>query len=192
MNEIPSHTLLSHSCLNGFCRSTQSERFTMNELTTELLGRACRAFMDRAYPEGPETIEPRKRIFYDLPAGASLDDYLPPAAAAAGVVEDLTAHTGGLAGYSFRLGSAHFPHIKLRAQLMDARSCPVWVWSVDTHDAYTRIDHLPADDPEVRGWRDLQQRNARLKLQIEEALDTAGFVTPTSLLRLELAAGSSL
>lgn len=184
--------IFSLSRLNETLRKPHDERITMNDLNTELLGRACHLFMVIAYPGGPDTIDPKKRVYYDLPVAAPLEEFLPPAPVAAGIAEDLSSRKNGLLGYSFRLGSEHFPHIKLRVQLMDARPSAVWVWSVDTHDAYARVDHLPPDDPEVRGWRDLQQRNARLKQQIEEALDAAGFLTPTSLLRLELAANATI
>jgi hypothetical protein len=157
----------------------------MHKLTADNLGHACRLFMDRAYPAGPGAIPAKKRPYYDIPASAALADYLPPAPVAAGVCEVQAARNGNEPGYAFRLGSSHFPHIKLRVQQVEHHGSPVWVWSVDTHDALPRAALAMSPD-ETALWRELQAKNASLKQQIEEALEQARFLTGNSLLRLDL------
>jgi hypothetical protein len=39
-----------------------------------------------------------------------------------------------------RLGSAHFPHLKLRVEKMHDRQIARWVFMVDTHDKFPRLD----------------------------------------------------
>jgi hypothetical protein len=158
----------------------------MSQMTSECLGRACRLFMDLAYPGGLDTIPPKKLPYYHLPADAPLADFLPPAARAAGVCQSL-AGKEGKHGYEFRLGSAYFPHLKLRVHEMDHRGTSLWVYSVDTHDAFSRSNYAPpAEHPDAAAWRSLQEKNALLKARIEEALEAAGFVTFKGLLRMGL------
>lgn len=155
----------------------------MNPLPPELLGRACRTFMDLAYPGGKETIPERKRPYYDLGASFSLADFIPPAEKASGVARAVKNPKGEVHALEFRLGSSHFPHLKLRAQEVDNPPGPTWVFMVDTHDHFPRVD-LGADEA---AWRQVQQANRLLKEQIETALEQVGLMTPNKLLRVDLA-----
>jgi hypothetical protein len=158
----------------------------MSELTSEQLGRACRLFMELAYPEGECMIPPKKRPYFHLAADAQLADYLPPAPSAAGIAQNVTVKEGQR-GYEFRLGSAHFPHLKLRVHSVEHRGKTLWVYAVDTHDAFSRNNYSPPDDhPDAAAWRTLQEKNATLKALIEVALEAAGYMTFKRLLRMDL------
>jgi hypothetical protein len=154
----------------------------MTDFNTAQLRQACRIFMDLAYPEGPSTIPPKKRAYYDLDADLPVAAYLPPSACAGGIAQDLSTKRGGC-GYEFRLGCAHYQHIKLRVQPMEHQGASVWVYSVDTHDARFAP---PPDHPDAPQWAALQENNRQLKDQIEDELEQAGFLTFKSLLRAEL------
>jgi len=165
----------------------------MSQLTSEQLGCACRLFMDLAYPDGPAVIPPKKRPYHQIPPDAPLADYLPPGPLAASVCADLSARKQGQRGYEFRLGSTHFPHLKLRVQEVTHRGQSLWVYSVDTHDAFPRCNDSPPDGhPDAAAWRILQEKNATLKARIEEALEAAGYITFKSLLRMGLPADPSV
>jgi hypothetical protein len=70
---------------------------------------------------------------------------------------------------------------------VEYRGNPLWVYSVDTHDAFSRNNYSPPDDhPDAAAWRNLQEKNASLKTRIETVLEGAGFVTFKSLLRMGL------
>jgi hypothetical protein len=61
----------------------------------------------------------------------------------------------------------------------------VWVYSVDTHDRFLQAtQHMTAEEAET--WKKLVETNRQLKYQIEEALAAAGYLTPVSLLRIDL------
>jgi hypothetical protein len=157
----------------------------MSELSSEQLSRACRLFMDLAYPEGVAMIPPKKRPYYHMPADAALADYLPPAPQASGICQDLSQKHEGQRGYELRLGSMHFPHMKLRVHEVNQRGKSVWVYSVDSHDAFSRSAYAPPDShPDAAAWRTLQERNASLKSRIEEAFEAAGLLTFKGLLRM--------
>jgi hypothetical protein len=145
----------------------------MNELTA-LLPRACRIFLARAYPEGPQTVPANRRVFLNLTPEQDLEALLAPP-----LGQTLKNPKGGLRGYSLRLGSAHFPHLKLQVARCGADE--TWVLTVDTHD---RVQ-LAADDPDLGRWRSLQQANQVLKTAIERAWDADGLVTFQGLLRSE-------
>jgi len=148
------------------------------------LRQACRIFMDLAYPGGPETIPCNKRTYYDLPDGCAVSDFLPPAPAAAEVGQILPAAGTGARGYAFRLGSAHFPHLKLKVQLVDFNNATSWVYMVDTHDTFSRNSaRPPTGHPDAPAWGALQAANRDLKEKIERAFETAGLTTFNSLLR---------
>lgn len=155
----------------------------MIALSTSLLARACRIFMDAAYPDGPRGIPAKKQPYYNLPADAPLADYLPPVERAVGVVRALQSPKGEVHAFEFRLGSAHFPHLKLRVQQVRNHADENWVFMVDTHDHFPRVD-LGADE---EAWRQLQQTNRALKERIEASLEQEGFMTPNKLLRVDLA-----
>jgi hypothetical protein len=159
----------------------------MTELTTALLGQACRIFMDHSYPAGPASIPPKKRFYYDMDPQRPLRDYLPPAPQAACIAQDLSARKDGPNGYEFRLGSSHFPHLKLRVLLMEHRGGSVWLYSVDTHDAFSRTSiQPPPDHPDAPQWLALQETNRQVKDRIEDDFEQAGFLTFKSMLRGDL------
>lgn len=153
------------------------------------LAQACRIFMEIGYPEGC-TIPEAKRAYADIGPEARLEDYLPPAAAAEKVCQDLSKLKGGLRGYEFRLGSAAHPHLKLRIQPVEVHERPVWVFSVDTHDRFLQAAQHQ-DPDEAQKWRELVEQNRQLKHQIEDALSLAGFLTPKGLLRFDLTSSTN-
>jgi hypothetical protein len=144
-------------------------------LTPNLLARACRIFLDLAYPLGEETIPPGRRlIVLDELGAADLGRVLVPPLA-----QSLFDSGGACHGYSLRLGSASFPHLKLQVIVRGDETC---VFSVDTHDAL----RLDPDHPDAEGWAQLQASNRQLKMQIEKAWEANGLCTFNSLLRREL------
>jgi hypothetical protein len=154
-------------------------------LTVQDLARACRLFMEQAYPDGLDTIPENRRPYAVIPLDGSIADYIPPAPLAAGICQDLSKLKAGVPGYEFRLGSAGHLHLKLRIQQMNLHGRHVWVYSVDTHDRFLQAtQHLSAEEAEA--WRNLVETNRALKHKIEDALAQAGFLTPISLLRIDL------
>jgi hypothetical protein len=146
----------------------------MTGLTTALLERACRIFLERAYPEGLDAIPPPKNRFLALdPAQAAEAALVPP------LCQPLRRHDG-LRGYALRLGSALHPHLKLQIVDYADTGC---VFSVDTHDGFS----CDPSDPDAPRWMELQTANRRLKEQIERAWEEAGLLTFNGLLRQELA-----
>jgi hypothetical protein len=145
----------------------------MNGLTTGLLGRACRIFLELAYPDGRHTIPPAAERFFALPQEGPVESVLTPP-----LCHPLTARGGGVRGYALRLGSAGFPYLKL--QVVDQEGA--CVFGVDTHDAIS----LAATDPDAPRWAELQAANRRLKERIEWAWEAAGLLTFNALLRREL------
>jgi len=159
----------------------------MRELTTSQLGQACRIFMELAYPGGTATIPLKKRAYYAIDPARPLRDFLPPASEACGIAQDLSTRKDGSCGYEFRLGSAYFPHMKLRVLLMEQHGESVWVYTVDTHDAFSRHSvQPPTDHPDAAAWLALQDTNRQLKDRIEDELEQAGFPTFKGLLRGDL------
>jgi hypothetical protein len=147
----------------------------MKGLTTALLERACRIFLERAYPEGHDTIPPPKNSFLALdPSQPAASVLVPP------VCQPLPRREGGLRGYALRLGSALHPHVKMQIVDHEDAGC---VFSVDTHDGFPS-DLSPTDT--IR-WTEWQAANRRLKEQIERAWEEAGLLTFNGLLRRELA-----
>jgi hypothetical protein len=156
----------------------------MQQIDIGQLRRACRIFLDSAYPGGPETIPVKKRVYYDLPADSAVADFLPPAPAAEEVCQALSVAGKGVRGYALRLGSAHFAHLKLKLQLVDSHDATAWVYLVDTHDAFSRDSAQPPPaHPDAEGWAALQAANRDLKERIEKAFEAAGLTTFNSLLR---------
>jgi hypothetical protein len=146
----------------------------MKGLTTALLARACRIFLERAYPQGPDTIPPPKKHFFALDMAQPVESVLVPP-----VCQPLLRRDGALRGYTLRLGSALHPHCKL--QIVDHdEGC---VFSVDTHDGF----FIDPTHPEAARWRTFQETNRRLKEEIERAWEEAGLLTFNALLRRELA-----
>jgi hypothetical protein len=164
-----------------------TQRIVVDALTIQDLALSCRLFMELAYPGGADTISADKRPYHDIPTVGDIDDYLPPAKLALCICQDLSQAKGGVRGYEFRLGSAHHPHLKLRIQVVDFHEREVWVHSVDTHDRFLRAtQHLSPE--EAMAWRTLTEQNRSLKHRIEESLAQAGYLTPKSLLQLDLTA----
>ncbi|HEY7330003.1 MAG TPA: hypothetical protein VH592_20375 [Gemmataceae bacterium] len=147
---------------------------TMKGLTTALLERACRIFLERAYPQGTDTIPPPKNNFVAIDVAQPVESVLAPP-----VCQPMLRRDGGLRGYALRLGSEKHPHFKLQIVDHDA-GC---VFSVDTHDGFS----LDPAHPDAARWTELQTANRRLKEEIERAWEEAGLVTFNGLLRRELA-----
>jgi hypothetical protein len=144
----------------------------MTKLTAELLAPACRIFLSLAYPEGPGTIPASRRAYLDLSRNQPLAPLL-----AAPIGQVLKTPEGELRGYALRLGSAHFPHLKL--QVVCCGEGGAWVVAVDTHDALP----VAADHPDRARWSQLQGANRRCKEAIERAWEEAGLLTFHGLLR---------
>lgn len=159
----------------------------MHEVTTDLVGQACALFLRLAYPAGEQTIPLRRRLFAHLPPGQSFANFLRQHPEVQGLCQTLLDQQGQPVGYALRLGSAHFPHLKLRMQCVPQDHPTAWVFSVDTHDAFSPEQwEAPADHPDAVAWRQLQETNRRLKEQIEHAWEKAGLLTFAALLRREL------
>lgn len=156
----------------------------MSGVTTDMLTTASQIFLHRAYPAGTESIPPAKRLYLDLPPGQELAGYhaehpLPPSSFQ--VIKD--AH-GEVEGYSFRLGSAHFPHLKMKSLKRENRGDTLWIFAVDTHDAFSQESFLPPPDhPDAPVWLALQEKNQQLKQEVEKAWEQAGLMTFNALLR---------
>jgi hypothetical protein len=146
----------------------------MKGLTVALLDRACRIFLQLAYPGGEHTIPPPRRDFLRLAPDQPLERVLVPP-----LCQALPAPGGGSRGYALRLGSANHPHLKLQAVRHDDTT---WLFAVDTHDAIP----LEPDHPDAARWAQLRTANRRLKEQIERAWEAAGLLTFNGLLRQEL------
>ena len=158
----------------------------MHSLTTQNLAKACRIFMELAYPDGADTIPQNKRAYYEICTDSPLHELVPPAKAALTVCQALPAAHG----YAFRLGSTAYPHLKLCIQSVAFHERTVWVYSVDTHDGGPQLAKLiSADDAKL--WRAIIDQNRELKQEIESALGVAGFLTPNNLLQLDLAGPAS-
>lgn len=147
----------------------------MKGLTTTLLDRACRIFLERAYPQGADTIPPPKNSFVALDVAGPVESVL-----VAPVCQPLLRSDGSLRGYTLRLGSARHPHVKLQIMDQDDADC---VFSVDTHDGFS----LDPSHPDAARWSEFQAANRRLKEEIERAWEGAGLLTFNALLRRELA-----
>ena len=153
--------------------------------STQDLAQACRIFLNLAYRADSEPIPPAKQAYRTIPADALVESYLPPAPIAVGICQDMSKLKSAIPGYDFRLGSSHFPHLKLRIQKMDFHQREVWVYSVETHDHFHQaIPHQNAGEAER--WRNIVERNRALKKEIEDAFSKADLLTPRMLLRLDL------
>lgn len=159
----------------------------MDNLTPELLARACHVFMTLAYPGGAAAVPAKKKPYYDIPGDRPIHEYLTPAPIAEGICQPLSVPGGGVRGFALRLGSTHFPHLKLKMQLIDYDGSTRWVFMVDTHDAFSPTSfHPPPDHPDAKAWRELQIMNRQLKEQIEARFEKEGVLTFNGLLRKDL------
>jgi hypothetical protein len=147
----------------------------MTELTTALLGQACRTFLTLAYPTGPASIPAPKDGFLNLNRDGPVEEALLPS-----VCQTLRTECGGFRGYALRLGSAVYPHLKL--QVVHHEASDTWLFAVDTHDNL----QLDADDPDADRLARIQVANRELKETIERAWEREGLVTFNGLLRREL------
>jgi hypothetical protein len=145
----------------------------MKVLTTALLAGACEIFLRRAYPEGEQAIPSAKRPFLHLSADQPLEPLL-----VAPVYHPVYTVEGKERGGAFRLGSSHYPHLKMQV-IEQGHAC---IFSVDTHDQV----RVPADHPDAPRLAALQAVNQQLKQQIESAWEEAGLLTFRGLLRQEL------
>lgn len=146
----------------------------MNGLTTALLDRACRIFLQLAYPQGGDTIPSPQNAYLSLCTGQPLEELL-----VSPVCQPLRSRDGSLRGYTLRLGSAAHPHLKM--QIVDHAEAGC-VFGVDTHDAVS----LDPRHPDASRWNTLQTSNRQLKERIERAWEEAGLWTFNALLRREL------
>lgn len=145
-------------------------------LTTALLGRACRTFLELAYPPGE--IPSAKQPFHQIQDDHSLEPLLVPP-----LCQTIMNPDGTVRGYALRLGCETFPHMKL--QVVECEGGVVF--SVDTHDAMV----LPSGHPDAGRWSGIQDSNRRIKQEIETAWETEGLTTFHSLLRKGLGQESS-
>jgi hypothetical protein len=145
----------------------------MHGLTTELLSRACRIFLERAYPDGELTMATSRRPFLNMAPEQPLSAFL----GVREVCEKLLTPTGALRGYAFRLGSVRFPHLKL--QVTDHNQGATCVFSVDTHDTL----RCTVAGAEADAWAKLQADNRCLKEAIEREWERQGLLTFNGLLR---------
>src|SRR5271165_895925 len=99
----------------------------MQQPSTHLLSRACRIFLELAYPEGPGSIPVKKRPYFDIACDQPIESFLPPSPCATGVCQLLRGDSGEPAGFDFRLGSSTFPHLKLRIQSLTVNNQITWV-----------------------------------------------------------------
>jgi hypothetical protein len=168
------------------CLLRQRHEAVVETLTIQDLASACRIFMGLSYPGGADSIPADRRPYFNISANAPIADFLPTGIFSTGVCQDLSRVHGGMPAYEFRLGSTLHPHLKLRIQLLHFHERDVWIFSVDTHDrcAIQAIKHLNAEEAEA--WRILAEGNTSLKQQIEEAFASAGYMTPTTLLKIDL------
>jgi hypothetical protein len=145
----------------------------MNGLTTDLLGRACRTFLELAYPGGESTIPEQRRPFLRL----SPDQPLAAVLERRDVCQTLLHPGGSVRGYALRLGSTRFPHLKLQVIALD--NAASWVFTVDTHDTL-KCTLTPAETEE---WGRIQNENRKLKDRIERAWEGQGLLTFNAILR---------
>lgn len=146
---------------------------------TPLLAVACRIFLEAAYGDGPRRLPPASARYAD-----PLTEGPPePWWESDGVYQALPQ-----GGFTLRLGSATYPHLKLRVQTMRTATAKLSVFAVDTHDSFSNHDiQPPAGHPEATAWQVLQETNRTLKERIEAAWEAAGLPTLNGLLRQALA-----
>lgn len=160
----------------------------MHRLSTADVRQACRVFLDHAYPGGEAAIPQSCHCFYNIASDRPIEEVLPPHPFVGAIGRELRDNQGKLRGFAFRLGSASYPHLKLKIELVERDGGDVWIYSVDTHDAFSRESiYPPPDHPDCANWLALQKSNRELKECIEQALEAAGLATFLGLLRADLA-----
>jgi hypothetical protein len=160
----------------------------MQRLTTDQVVQACRLFLPLAYC-AEASIPAKRRCFLDLPAGEDMFAYLAGNAAANEWCQ-VVGKDGQVQALLIRLGCSHYPNLKLKIQRVNHDLGPEWLFSVDTHDAFSKTSFLPPPNhPEAAAWMELQKRNTALKECIEAAWERAGLATFNGLLRRDLEPG---
>src|SRR5262245_28719712 len=132
----------------------------MGNITTEQLAQACRIFFNLAYPNGNGSIPAKLHRYLELEVDQPVSQYLPPGEFAK-CVGQVGLHASGIPyKYSLRLGSVHFPQLKLQMELVSQPDGGTWVFSVDMHDAFsTKERQPPPDHPDAKHWIALQRTN---------------------------------
>jgi hypothetical protein len=153
----------------------------MKGFPTDLLSKACRIFLTRAYPEGETSLAPHLRPFWAMSPDQPLDTFLEMKQ----VCEKLLDPQDRVRGYAFRLGSSHFPHLKLQVTALE--NGEIWVFSVDTHDSLRCA--VSAAEREV--WARIREENRCLKDKIEQEWEKQGLTTFKTILRRGLGQPSS-
>src|SRR5687767_1740266 len=100
----------------------------MSEIPADLLSRACRIFLEHAYPEAPIDLPAQMTPSWDIPADAQTAAYLTPSPQRRGLCQQMS---GVHAGYRLRLGCAAFPHLKLTIQVVPSFGEDRWLFGVD-------------------------------------------------------------
>jgi hypothetical protein len=161
----------------------------MHRLTTDLVSQACRIFFAEAYCGGESTIPPRRRLLLEMQPGQEMLPYLEATPALKESCQVVTGKNGCARALLIRLGCNHYPHLKLKTQLIDHEGGDEWLFSVDTHDGFSATNFLPPPDhPDAAAWMEMQHANAALKQRIEAAWEEAGLMTFNALLRRDLQA----
>ncbi len=121
----------------------------LKDLTPVLINRAIRLYLERAYPD-PAL---RRKQAIEYPAGLSM----------AAVLADFETERTTPAAYYKRLGSQHYPHMKLG--LVEAYFSDEFIFSVDRHDGFD-----PEMSPEAyEQWQGVRSLNFQTKADIERA-----------------------
>jgi hypothetical protein len=158
----------------------------MQQLTTDLITQACRVFLALAYPGGETDIPAKKRCVLAMPPGQNLLDHLANDVA---VNECCTVarRDGKVRAIWLRLGCNHYPHLKLKIQLLEHKQGDIWLFGVDSHDKFSANYFVPPPGhPEADAWMKLQAQNRMLKERIETAWEQAGVATFNSQMRRDL------
>jgi hypothetical protein len=149
----------------------------MPPFDTPMLGLACRIFLGAAYADGLGCVPAAVVRYADLPAEGT-----------EGWCEsDGVYHALPQGGFTLRLGSTAYPHLKLRVQKVDAPQGSLSLYAVDTHDSFSsETSQAPVGHPDATAWQALQEANRALKEKIETAWEAAGLLTLNGLLRQAL------
>jgi hypothetical protein len=159
----------------------------MHRLTTDLIGDVCRIFLRLAYPGDDNAVPVKKRCFLNLPAEQPMLTYMTTDAAIHESCQVQHDKDGNVNTLLARLGCCHYPHLKLQAKLIDQARGGIWLFSVDTHDAFSKTCFLPPPGhPDAAAWKQIQAQNVALKERIEAAWEQAGVATFNGLLRRDL------
>jgi hypothetical protein len=166
---------------------TLSRPFVMHRLTTDLVNQACRIFLSQAYPGDDSAVPPRKRLLLELCPGQEMLPYLEATAGLKETCQVVCVKNNSPRALLIRLGCTHYPHLKLKAQLVDHEGGSEWLFNVETHDGFSATNFLPPPDhPDAAAWAQMQHANAALKQRIEAAWEQAGLTTFNALLRRDL------